>query len=89
MLPYKITTERSAGFPAYKTMKDTKKLVISALLAAFATGAFTSISLAAGLASSATGIPFNIAQGVVGIVISLILLPILSKIKDIKDWIAA
>ena len=72
MLPYKITAERSAGFLAYKTMKDTKKLVISALLAAFA-----------------TGIPFNIAQGVVGIVISLILLPILSKIKDIKDWIAA
>lgn len=58
-------------------------------VAAFASGAFNSISLAAGFTSSAAGIPFNIVQGVVGIVISLVLLPILSQIKDIKEWIDA
>lgn len=56
-------------------------------LAAFASGGFTTAALAAGAASSATGIPFNIAQGVVGIIISLILLPILLKIEDIKNMI--
>lgn len=60
-----------------------------ALVAAFSSGAFTSITLAAGFASSATGIPFNILQGAVGIIISLLLLPILSKIKEIGEWIAA
>lgn len=56
-------------------------------LAAFASGGFTTAALTAGAISSASGIPFNIVQGVVGIVISLVLLPILLKIPDIRDWI--
>jgi uncharacterized membrane protein len=56
-------------------------------LAAFASGGFSSAALAAGIASSATGIPFNILQGVVGILISLVLLPVLIKISDIREWI--
>ena len=41
-------------------------------------------ALAAGAASSAAGIPFNIAQGVAGIAISMILLPILQTAPGIK-----
>ena len=48
-------------------------------LAALGSGALNQASIAAGIASSATGIPFNIVQGVVGIILSLILLPVLSK----------
>ncbi len=56
-------------------------------LAAFGSGGFTQAALAAGIASSATGIPFNIVQGVVGIIISVLLLPVLLKIQDIREWI--
>ena len=56
-------------------------------LAALGSGALNQASIAAGIASSATGIPFNIVQGVVGIILSLILLPVLSKIPDVRDWI--
>lgn len=58
-------------------------------LASVVNGSFSSIALAAGFTSAATGIPFNIVQGIVGIIISLLLLPVLSKIEDIRDWIAA
>lgn len=58
-----------------------------ACLAAFGNGGFTSAALAAGIASSATGIPFNIVQGMVGIILSVVLLPILLKITDIRTWI--
>lgn len=57
-----------------------------ALLAAFANGGFTSAALAGGIASSATGIPFNILQGVTGIIISILLLPVLMKVNDIREW---
>lgn len=56
-------------------------------LAAASSGGFTKAALAAGAVSSATGIPFNIVQGIAGILIGLILMPILLKIPDIKDWI--
>lgn len=56
-------------------------------MAAYASGGFTTAALAAGIVSSAAGIPFNIAQGVVGIIISLVLLPVLLKISDIREWI--
>ena len=56
-------------------------------LAAFASGGFTKAALYAGAVSSATGIPFNIVQGVVGIVIALALLPVLLQISDIRDQI--
>ena len=56
-------------------------------LAALGSGVLNQASIAAGIASSATGIPFNIVQGVVGIILSLILLPVLSKIPDVRDWI--
>lgn len=60
-----------------------------AAIAALGSGGFTQAALAAGIASSATGIPFNIVQGVVGIVICLLLTPVLLKISDIRDWILA
>ena len=53
-------------------------------LAAFASGGLTPAALAAGAASSAAGIPFNIAQGVAGIAISMLLLPILQTAPGIK-----
>ena len=56
---------------------------------ALASGHFNSATLAAGIASSASGIPFNILQGVTGIVISLVLLPVLMKIEDAREWICA
>jgi uncharacterized membrane protein len=56
-------------------------------LAVLASGAFNSITFTAGVSSSATGIPFNIVQGFVGIIITLILLPILEKVPDVKGWI--
>lgn len=56
-------------------------------LAAFGSGKFSTAALASGLVSSATGVPFNILQGLAGIVISLLLLPILLNIPDISRWI--
>lgn len=56
-------------------------------LAAFGSGSFSSAALAAGIASSATGIPFNVVQGIAGIIISVLLLPILLKIPNIREWI--
>lgn len=57
------------------------------MLAAFASGGFTATVIAAGATASATGIPFNIAQGVVGIIICLVLLPVLLKINDLRHMI--
>ena len=54
-------------------------------IAAFAGGGFTAAALAAGAASSALSIPFNMAQGFAGILIGLVLLPILQKIPDIRE----
>lgn len=57
-------------------------------LSAFGSGSLNEASIAAGIASSATGIPFNIVQGVVGIILAILLLPVLSKVSDIREWIA-
>lgn len=54
--------------------------VFEIFLMMLASGSFNHTSFAAGITSSATGIPFNIVQGVVGIIITLILLPILERI---------
>lgn len=56
-------------------------------LSAFGNGGFTNASLAAGIASSAAGIPFNIVQGVTGIALCVLLLPIMLKIPDVREWI--
>lgn len=56
-------------------------------LAAFASGGFHAASIASGAAASALSIPFNIAQGILGIILSLLLLPILLKISDIREFI--
>lgn len=56
-------------------------------LAIAATQSTTRSSFTAALAASAIGIPFNIVQGIVGIIIALALLPVLLKISDIRDWI--
>ena len=48
---------------------------------AFATGAgLSATSLTAGITSSASGIPFNIVQGIFGVIIATILYPILERI---------
>ena len=59
-----------------------------AALAAFGSGGFHQAALAAGIASAAAGIPFNLVQGVVGIILSILLLPVFSKVPDIREWIA-
>lgn len=56
-------------------------------LNAASNGGFTSAAIAGGIAYSAAGIPANIVQGVTGIVIACILLPILSQIPDVRAWI--
>ncbi len=56
-------------------------------MAAFASGGFQKAALYAGLVSSAAGIPFNIVQGVTGIAISLLLMPVLMKISDVRNFI--
>lgn len=58
-----------------------------AFLAAFGSGAFSSAALAAGITSSATGIPFNIVQGTAGILLATLLLPVLRQIPDVQKWI--
>lgn len=58
-----------------------------AALAAFGSGSFTKAALSAGIVSSAAGIPFNILQGVSGIIIAALLLPILYNITEIRIWI--
>lgn len=47
----------------------------------------SSTTLVGAIAASSVGIPFNLVQGVVGIIIALALLPILIKIEDIREWI--
>lgn len=56
-------------------------------VAAFGSGGFTQAALYAGIVSSAAGIPFNIVQGVTGIVIALVLLPVLLKIPVTRKQI--
>lgn len=56
-------------------------------LNAASNGGFTSAAIAGGIAYSAAGIPANILQGVTGIVIACVLLPILNKIPDVRAWI--
>ena len=56
-------------------------------LNAASNGGFTAAAIAGGIAYSAAGLPANIVQGVTGIVIACVLLPILSKIPDVLAWI--
>lgn len=58
-----------------------------AVLAALGSGIFNQAALAAGIVSSAAGIPFNIIQGVTGILIATLLFPVLEKVPDIREWI--
>ena len=58
--------------------------IFEVFVAAFGSGALTRTSLYAGILSSATGIPFNLVQGVTGIILSALLLPILVKIPILK-----
>lgn len=63
--------------------------IYEAGIAAFANGGLNSAAIAAGIVSSAAGVPFNILQGLTGIVISIVLLPVLMKIEDTREWICA
>ena len=54
--------------------------VYEIFLMALATGdGLSGTALAAGVASSASGIPFNIVQGVFGVVLAAILFPLLQN----------
>ena len=55
-------------------------------LNAASNGGFTAAAIAGGIAFSTAGIPANILQGVTGIVIACALLPVLSKIPDVRAW---
>ena len=53
----------------------------------FMAGSCNSETLAAGLTSAIAGIGPNCIQGLVGIIIASAILPLLSKVPDIKVWI--
>ncbi len=59
-------------------------------LNAAANGGFTAAAIAGGVAYSAAGIPANIIQGVTGVVIAALLLPVLGKVQGVSelmyDW---
>ena len=59
--------------------------IYEAVFAAVASGGITSATLTAGIVSAASGIPFNIIQGVTGIILSVVLLPILQSIGTIRE----
>lgn len=50
------------------------------LLGATSNNLFTKAGFAAGIASAASGVPFNVVQGIFGVIISAILFPILRPI---------
>ncbi len=55
-------------------------------LNAAANGGLTKAALAGGIAYSAAGVPANMLQGITGIVIACLLLPLLCKIPDVRVW---
>lgn len=57
-------------------------------LSVAATGNYTASAIISGAAASIVGVPFNILQGIVGIAISLLLVPILSNVKEIQCYIS-
>lgn len=58
-------------------------------MAAFGSGSLNQAAIAAGIASSAAGIPFNVVQGAAGIILASLLLPMLSKVPDVAEWTGA
>ena len=56
--------------------------VFELFLTAFGNGGFTGTTLYAGLLASLSGVPFNLVQGVTGIVLASLLLPVLSRIAQ-------
>lgn len=70
-----------------ETIMVTGYFIYESILAAFASGGFTKASLYAGAVSAAAGIPFNIIQGVVGIILATALLPVLLQVPGIRDRI--
>lgn len=60
--------------------------VYEAGVAAFGSGALNKAAVAAGIASSAAGIPFNLVQGAAGILLAVLLLPMLSHVPGLSEW---
>lgn len=52
----------------------------------FLSGSFGTAALAAGYADAVTGIFSNVIQSIAGITLGIILLPLLSKIPEVKSW---
>ena len=60
--------------------------VYEAGVAAFGSGVLNKAAVAAGIASSAAGIPFNLVQGAAGILLAVLLLPMLSHVPGLSEW---
>ena len=75
-----VSGGKQAAFTAISGVVGEAFIVFEIFLMALAAGdGFSSTSLAAGLASSASGVPFNIVQGLFGVILSTILYPLLKK----------
>ena len=75
-----VSGGKQAAFTAISGVVGEAFFVFEIFLMALAAGdGFSSTSLAAGLASSASGVPFNIVQGLFGVILSTILYPLLKK----------
>ena len=55
--------------------------IFEIFLLAYKNGGFDSASLIAGVTASASGIPFNLVQGIFGIVVATLLFPIIRKLS--------
>ena len=56
------------------------------LVISFTNASFDRAGIAAATAESAAEIPFNIVQGVLGIAIAVVLIPVLKMVPDIRRW---
>ena len=84
---YKLTLKTIlAGIPSELVMVF-GYFIYEVFLTLIAAQNSTTSILTSAITASAIGIPFNLIQGFVGIIITIALLPILIKINDIRDWI--
>ena len=60
--------------------------VYNIIVVSVTNAAFNSAGIAAAAAQSVAEIPFNIVQGVMGIVIAVVLIPILKMVPDFRRW---
>lgn len=76
----------TAGIPA-ELLMVLGYFIYEVFLSMAAAHSVSETTITAGISASLAGVPFNIIQGVVGIVIAAAILPILLKIADIRDYL--